>query len=253
MTKSGPSIPVFLVLILFSGFLILVGRSLTFQPLYSGVQIFVRPFAGPLQQLRFSLQQTWATLVFFQTGEERIKKLELKTAALQSQLVDYQDLKLENQLLKTQLEVKTLKNSQFILADVIGFSEYLLLNAGASSGLKIGQKVVFQNIYLGQIIDVQKNSSKVRLPTHPQSKISVKTLSGPQGLAIGQFGAGLNLEQIPQKERLVSGDLVVTLTEGLLVGEISEIESISTSTFQKAKIKPSIDYKNLVKVFVILD
>lgn len=137
----------------------------------------------------------------------------------------------------------------------------LLLNVGERDGVEVGNAVIAEEgILIGKITEVSTISSKALILIDAQSLVAVTISNGAPGnkLAQGEKGLSLVLNQIPQQENITKGQLVITsglepkIPRGLLVGEIEEVISEKNDLFQKAVLKPLVDFDSIHLVAVIL-
>ena len=187
----------------------------------------------------------------------QIRKLESEKAALLEK-------ERENEILKKQLGfMETNKGFNLLPAYIIGrapnsFFQYLILNRGERDGLKVGQVAISEGLLLGKITEVSLSTSKVFLIVNPTSAVPAITQeSRASGLVKGEVGYGLVLEDLPKEITLKEGENVITsglggeYPKGLLIGKIEKITSPPADLFQKASLKPLIDFSKLEIVFVI--
>jgi len=195
-------------------------------------------------------------------NQENIK-LKEENNELISRLVQLKEAARENEFLRQQIGLSSSEPSQLILANVIGqdlshFEKYILINRGAKDGIKEKAVVIARNFLVGQVIEVFNSLSKVQLIIDPNSRVNALIQeSGVIGLVKSNQGLNLTVDLIPQEETVKEGQTVVTsglagiFPIGLLIGQISQVVSIDVQVFQKAKIKPAIDFQRLDRVFVI--
>ena len=134
-----------------------------------------------------------------------------------------------------------------------------IINRGSQDGLKIGMSVVAGGGRMaGRIAEVHPHSAKVQLLIDPGSRINaVVQVSRSAGLVAGQPDGSLVLEQIPQSERVSIGDTVVTsgqgglIPKGLIVGQVAAIEKHDIELYQKAVLRPAVDFQRLELLLVI--
>lgn len=150
---------------------------------------------------------------------------------------------------------------KFLPAKVVGLAEKMRIEGGRKDGVEEGMIVLSENILVGRVVEVGKNSSLVQLPTTPGVKIPVvaKRKGGVQarGLLLGQYGGRLVLDKVLQSEDIQKGDLVVTSGDeswpvDLLIGQITEVLPKSAEIYQKAQVKPLLDYDKLRIVFIVI-
>lgn len=144
----------------------------------------------------------------------------------------------------------------------IGLGRTLKIDKGSSSGIKIGQAVVFNNNYVGKIAAVSEKASNIQLLTDPDSKVaafSINKEGKAKGVLVGQFGTEVLLDKILHEEQIMVGDLVYSegtegfLPRGLILGRVSQILERENETFKQAKVQPVFDIRDSDLVFVIAE
>lgn len=147
-----------------------------------------------------------------------------------------------------------------IPAHPIGIGRYLKIDKGLNSNLKLGEAVVFNDNYVGKIIQISEKQANIQLLTDPDSKVSAfsQGLEGKaKGVLVGQFGSELLLDKMLHEEKINIGDLVYSegtegfLPRGLILGRVSQVLEQETQVFKQAKVQPNFDIRDLELVFVI--
>jgi len=137
----------------------------------------------------------------------------------------------------------------------------MLINKGSDDGIVSGMMVIEgEGLVLGRVNEVEEHLAWVRLITDPRSKIPVKIMDEGKatGIAGGTYGLLLNMELIPQQEKIHVNDLVVTsnleqgIPQDLLVGIVNQIDAPGNEPFKSALIEPMTDFKNIKFVSVII-
>ena len=190
--------------------------------------------------------------------EEEVKKLNAEVASLQ-------ELKVENKALRDQLGFSQKTDYQTVAAEIISHEpesllQYFMINKGKSDGIDKNMIVLSSGLLVGKVSDVYDKQAKVVLITNPTSSTAVMTEnSRANGIVKGGIEYPLVMEMIPQNEVISPGDRIVTsgyggdYPKGLLLGTVENVESKPTDLFQKAVIKPLIDFSRLEIVFVVLN
>ena len=188
---------------------------------------------------------------------KKIDFLERENAGFELTL---EQLKSENTAMRKLLGAPLPPNWQFIPASVldVGNDGIIMVDQGSNSGLKENQIVIFENALVGRIFKVDPNLSKVMLPINRDSQIQAKIIKTDiKGVAKLDLNHLLVLDEVLQEKLLVSGQIVVTsgkdgiYPENLLIAKIESIEKDEAQVYQKAILKPLLDYQNLETVFVV--
>jgi len=197
-------------------------------------------------QARFAAQENKAL-------KEQIGQLLSENASLHKKLA-------ENLSLLSQEKHLDPTTYNLVPARPIGIGRYLKIDKGSSQGLVMGQAVVFNDNYIGKVVQVSEKSSNVQLTSDPDSKVAAfsQGLGGKaKGVLIGQFGNEIILDKILHEEKISVGDLVYSegtegfLPRGLILGKVTQVMEQENEIFKQAKVSPSFDISDLDLVFVI--
>lgn len=260
MEKVVPNLKIFLILILSSlAILILDTIHLLSFPkeiasyittpisfgIYQTSQKFGKQFYFVFRS-RFAAQENKAL-------KEQIGKLLSENALLRKKLAETESLLSQEKHLDP-------ATYNLVPARPIGIGRYLKIDKGLSEGVEIGQAVVFNDNYIGKIVQVSEKSANIQLTSDPDSKVAAfsQGLEGKaKGVLIGQFGSEVILDKILQEEKINVGDLVYSegledfLPRGLVLGRVSEILVAKEEIFKQAKVTLNFDISDLELVFVI--
>lgn len=251
--KSTPFLSVFILISIF----LLFGETLGWtKPLRAITEPGINPVKWGFYHSSQKIREKFEFIGAFRVGQAKTKTLEEEIARLTAQNQRLKDLENENQTLRMQLGSSKKISRKLLPTQVIGFNSFTL-DAGEKEGIKVGQVVLFQDNMVGKISRVSPFSSQVMLITDPQSKITVKTTGGAFGILVGQYGEGLSLEKVVQGDVLNEGDTVVTggdesFPKGLVAGKIGKVEKKESEVFQKAQVKPLLNFEKLELVFVVV-
>ncbi len=142
----------------------------------------------------------------------------------------------------------------------IGLSRYLKIDQGSSSGIKVGEVVVFNENLIGRIVSISENASNVALLTDPDSKVAAFSQGSEgraKGILLGQFATDIIFDKILHEEKINIGDLVYSegtegyLPRGLVLGKVTQVIEQQNELFKKAKVQSIFDISDLELVFVI--
>jgi rod shape-determining protein MreC len=199
--------------------------------------------------------------------------LKTENLALTKKLVDKNKLTEDNKALRDQFQTQNPKSLNLTEADIIGapgfipgisVPETLILDRGENDGIKVGQAVVYEDNLVGRIIKTSIFLSKVQLIGNSLSSLTAKTMSTQAlGVAKGQGGGGIILDNVVLSDSLQKDDLVLTkgdvdafgigIPPDLVIGKITSISKFPSDLFQKANLESKIDISKLNKVFVIVN
>jgi rod shape-determining protein MreC len=206
---------------------------------------------------------------------------ELRTVAndLAAQGVRLKEIEVENQQLRELLNFVSANPSlhSYVGGDVIGqgslvkskvvgqdpnpYIFYVIINRGERDGLEIGMPVVAGGGRLvGRVAEVRPRWAEVQLLIDPKSEVNgIVQDSRADGLVTGQPDGSLSIEQIPQSDQVNVDDVVVTsgrgdlMPKGLIIGQVTEVEQRDIDPYQRAVLRPAVDFRRLEVVLVITD
>ena len=192
------------------------------------------------------------------------RKLEVIVADLRSKQIVTEQLQLENELLKNELNYKNksayqLQSCSILSMDPQNTSDAMVLGCGNDTGIKIGQAVISQGYLLAKIVYVGNQTATAVLITNNQSTVDAKiSKNNVEGVVKGSFGSGLVFDLVSQSAEINENDLVVTagidpnIPKNILIGQIGQVISGSNDLFKRltlvSPIRPNlIDYVFVVK------
>lgn len=185
--------------------------------------------------------------------KEQVGQLLSENAGLRRKLSEVDSLLEQNQSLDP-------KTYNLISARPIGITRFLKIDKGLSSGLKLGEVVVFKDNYIGRIVKISEGSSDIQMITDPESKIaafSQNTEGKARGVVTGVFGTESVMDKILHEEAIKEGDLVYSegtegfLPRGLVIGRVLEVIDNKSLPVKQARLKPVFDIRDLELVFII--
>jgi rod shape-determining protein MreC len=187
--------------------------------------------------------------------QTKIDHLSLENSRLLARL---NQLEVENEGLKKQLKIITQPEAKYLSARNIAVVEGLMtLDKGESEGVKTGMVVVSEGVLVGKVVSVTPHTSRVKLPNAEGNKIKVKVLPmAEKGMLKGTTEGRLLLEEVLQKVKLEIDQVLVTTGEegeyppDLPVARIEKIVSDDVAIYQKAEVKPLLDYQSLKLVMI---
>lgn len=194
-------------------------------------------------------------------GVNSEKSLEFEKAQYITQLIELEDIKKENIILREALGLDF--QSDFNLELVSVTSKYypeniIKINKGSNDGILKGMEVITSNRALvGKILNSYDDFSEVSLITNKDNVFDVKTLKEDVLMIANGDGSNISLKDIDRDALISKDDYIVTsaeggqYTRGLLVGKIIEINNIDSEVYMSGKAKPMFELRDLDKIFVI--
>lgn len=198
------------------------------------------------------------------------EKLKQENAELRNELVDYYNLKEENEKLWKYYDLKRENPSyQIQPANVIrrdsndDFYSFTL-DIGSANGVEVNCPVITDNGLVGWVSKVDATTCLVKTVLSPDTKAgAVDKQTKDSGIITGSASlCDKNLTQltkITEDNKIKEGDIVVTSGAGgvypdnLVVGKVKEIKFNSYDTTRYAVVEPYEDIKNISAAAVIID
>jgi len=221
--------------------------------------------AGVSTNLRSAVMFFWNMPTIYAENQ----KLGLELASFSGLKVVNGALTEENAVLRKQLGEKNLTKLQFLPVRTLGNIQesgtlYYLLDKGSGDGILEKQSVVLENIFLGVVEKVSRQSSLFLPVTAPTSSIPAEIRSPEgkfkgQGILVGQYNLSLKLDKVLPEVELNVGDWVVTSGEGnvikpgFLIGKVDKVFKKDNQIFQWASVDSAIDFSLLKIVFIAQD
>jgi len=238
--------------------------------------VLVLIFQTPVRSFFYTISkpiQTWFTqggenssdffegLFSFLILERENDELRQENILLLSRIVELNQLKEENEKLRSAFEFGLTEKYDLLVANVISKDidqDFILVDK--KEGIEPGMLVIdFSNVLVGKVSEIYGDQAKVMLITHRDMKLSAE-IEGKQinGLIKGQGGKVI-LDLVPKEEELTRDALISTaglgegLERGLLIGRIGDIEKTDLTAFQKAEIDMFLQVSKLNEVLIILN
>ena len=241
---------------------------LNFPSISDPIKNFFYSISSPIQKkfdyFAKQIKNSWEFLNSLKEISKENIRLEKRIKELIVQNAEFKEVQKENEFLRSYLNLPDYQRYQIDLANVVGrdfqgLEKYILINKGKLAGIKKDVPIVaFRNILIGKTIEVFENFSKVLLITSSNSKIPVLIqASRIEGLIQGFKGGLLFMNLVPRDIGVEIGQIVLTsgidgiFPKGLLIGEISTVESLENEMFQKIEVVPATKMEKLEKVFII--
>ncbi len=191
------------------------------------------------------------------------KELEKEVLRLENELKEMENLVQENKELRRLLSLSVQGESNIMSVRVIGWDSsssggMFLIDAGSSEAVVEGLPVIYEGHLVGQVWEVQRGSSYVRVTCHPSFRTSaVSSRLGEESLGVvhGYMPGKLMMKDIYPNVSLEVGDEIVTsgkeekMPAGLVLGKVTEVQE--KGVLKEAVISLPVNLRSLDEVFVL--
>ncbi|MDD4122952.1 MAG: rod shape-determining protein MreC [Candidatus Pacebacteria bacterium] len=223
--------------------------------------LFLVNTTQPIQKIINSPIKAFSDLFSFFHIRKNYYLLKEKEILFTQDVAKIEELKNENDLLLNTLNIKK-SDTNYLFAKALktGTDKYtFLINKGKNHNVKLSTNVVIQdNILIGKVIEVYKNSALVESIYSPNISIGViNTFNNQVGLLKKDSLGNLIITLYSEDEYFKQGDIIKTSLEntdfvqGLLIGKVSQIKI--ESTYQNIIIEPFFKFANLSNVMLIIE
>jgi rod shape-determining protein MreC len=210
------------------------------EPVYHVVEWPVSALRGMLDQF-----QSRKTL------RDENERLRQQLLSQQGALLRLETLAEENRRLRALFEGAESQPYEYRFAELIAvaldpFSHQVMIDHGSSDGVQSGQAVIDGRGVVGQVEDVQRHFSSVRLISDPSHALPVQI--SRSGLRTVAYGMGetnrLSLPNVPRESDVREGDLVVTsglgrrFPGGYPVAVVTAVDRAEGRTFARVEATP---------------
>jgi len=180
-------------------------------------------------------------------NEELVKQLLETAGSVQNQAaLQQENQRLRHLLEATQGRTYTFKFAEIIRVDLDPFSHIVWIDRGAGENVFTGQAVIDGLGIVGQVEDVLRHSSSVRLISDPDHALPVQI--NRTGLRTVAYGSGstsrLLMPNVPLQADISPGDMIVTsglgdrFPPGFPVGEVEQVQRDTGETFARVYVRP---------------
>ena len=181
------------------------------------------------------------------------ENLKLKKFEIISRIYESENLILNNQLNLIPSKIPNFKTVRAISAPGNVFSHSMLLNAGHVDGIEKGNAVLFNGIFIGQVLKVGKKSSRVLLISDVNSKIPIVVSNNRiPSILTGENLVLPSLQFLPNNVKIDNGSIVQTSGHGGLLPAGIPIGFTVNSSTEKIYVRPAIDLNLINYVQVLL-
>lgn len=224
-------------------------------PVQAGGEVITRPARGFF---------SWASDLG--VSRSQLEALRGQNVELRQRVASLEEARLENLRLKKLVGfIESSNTSDVVGARVIGrptnqWEGVITIDRGSADGITAGMPVVGPQGLLGQTVGVTKNAAKVRLITDPKSGVAAMVQSNrAEGVVRGSLDGDLTLDFVSRDTTVSAGDVVISsgiggvYPKGLIIGEVTRVESTPSSLYQTIEVTPAGKLSGLEEVLVLID
>lgn len=235
-----------------------IGSALS--PLQGAADFVAQPFTN-----------TWHGITDYGDVEAENEALRARVEELEGQLAQDADASVQLEAILEQIDIPWVGDiptatAQVIQQPVSAFSHDVVIDKGASAGIRVGHPVVTGAGLIGQVIDVQPNRATVQLITDPEFRVGVRLVTSQRvGTAVGR-GQGEDLIVStgisPDEDAAKFPSFEVVTTSGIdersafpaliPVGQVTGYKEVNGGLNLDVSIRPLADLDELRFVDVLL-
>lgn len=245
-------------------------QSSTFTLSAEGVvSALVMPFQKAYNGIQDGVSRLWAGFTELTEVRDELKKTQAKLQKYESMTEEMSEIKRENNRLRELLGMKERVEYKSIPAGIISkdpdnWFRTIIINKGSNDGIKENMPVIAfqggQKAVVGTVVEVRSSISRIAPIISPMVRIGVKLQESRfPGLLCGYSGNSnlCKMDYISRAAYIKFNDMVITSGQGgvfppgLLIGSVIKSYALESSAYQRAIVKPVIDYNLVEDVFVI--
>lgn len=243
--------------------IVIIGALLyPLKPVKNFFYTITSPISGGLNGISSSIGSFFSDIGSIGKLSGENQSLTEENNLLKAQIVELEEYKHENEILKKELDFidnkneKELIGAKIISREVTPFLQSILIDKGKKDGIAEGMILMSQGHLVGIVSEVFDDYSQADLITSTQTLIPVILQeSRATGLMKSQL-EGLFIEDIPIDQEVKEGEPVLTsnlsenIPQDVPIGVVDEVTRYESSIFQTIKITSPIEFSKLEFVFI---
>ena len=245
-------------------------QSSTFTWSISGIgSAVVTPFQKMYYGVQDGVSRIWAGFTELSEVREELKETRKKLQEYEAKSGQAAELREENNRLRRLLGLKEQVIFDSIPATVISkdpdnWFRTIIINRGSDEGIKVNMPVIAykngQKAVVGKISEVRGSISRIQPIISSDIKVGVKFYdTNFPGLLYG-YSSNSNycvMDYISRSAQIKKGNMIITSGQGgvfpagIIIGNVIQAIVLESSAYQRAVVRPYIDYNLIEEVFVI--
>jgi rod shape-determining protein MreC len=211
-----------------------------------------------------AVRREFTGIIFYHRNYVQNERLRSEADFFRQKLNSLNGIYLENLRLRKLVSFKQEAPFKVIAARVIArspdsWSSVIIIDKGASSGIRRAQAVINNLGLIGRVMDTTAFTAKVMLISDPNLNVSaIVERSREAGLITGTLGAQLLMKYLPVDADIKVQDKIITsgmnrnYPKGISIGTVVEVGNELSNLSRYAVIKPAVNLSFLEEVFVIV-
>ncbi|MBI3989837.1 MAG: rod shape-determining protein MreC [candidate division NC10 bacterium] len=227
--------------------------------------ISLSPFLRATTFVVSVVTSVWEEYIDLRNLRQENRRLKEELERLKGEVKTFRESELENQRLRTLLELKGQTPTKVIAARVIGkdatnWFKTIVIDRGSESGVRRNMVVIAPGGLVGRILEAMPFSSRAQLLTDPASAAgALVQRSRTTGVVAGYQGLTTRLKYLPLFADVAMGDEVLTsgmggiFPKGIPIGKVAWVRRPTGALFLEAEVTPWADFSKLEEVLVLAE
>ena len=268
--KNKLAVTVIVLSVAFLGIIIFTVKSDSKNPISGGVGTVLNPVQKVVYTISDKVHDVFDFFYNFSDVKNENNDLKKKNLELENQLVEYNELKRQNDVLRGIVDFSKENNQyKYIGTNIIGksgnsFVEGNTIDKGSSEGIKKDYIVISPEGLVGVVTEVHSNWSKIQTLLNENVAVAA-TIEGDSNSGDGivkgyRNGSEMQAEitNLPMNSTIKEGETVVTsglggyYPKGIRIGEVTSVQSDDVKVMKTAILKTYVDFNNLQELFVVV-
>ncbi len=245
-------------------------QSTTFTLSFESVgSLIILPFQKGYHTIQRGTSVLWAGFTELSDTKEELKKTRDKLHKFEGITEELGEIRRKNARLRKLLRLQESVSYESIPCNIISkdpdnWFRTIIINKGHSDGIRINMPVISytggEKAVFGKVIEVQGSLSRIKPIISSDMNLGVMFQDSRYPGLLSSYNLNSSLcvmDYIKKTATIISGDIIITsgqggiFPQGLLVGSVIKSYLNESGTFQRAIIKPIIDYAQTEEVLVI--